>query len=220
MTTQTPDQSLIHRELSRRSQDIHRIHNPRKEDYKLVWDGYVETVPAGGTLDVETYKTDKYLREMGDLILRERQGKAVEEENKRRRDRGEKEMEKWTGEAQHVLEGKFAIEHGAANPEARSKLYKILHVGLVKEYGIEKVEKQTNEPTPTTHEELMGEILGTRVPEIDSKPPILAKVTESTPKTPLEQMNQPQLRKVAKEKGLKTTKKDKKDDLIERISEK
>ena len=214
------DSSLIHREMARKSQDVHRVLNPTNEDYKLVWDGYVDTVPAGKTLDVETFKVDKYLREMTDLILSERQQKAVDEENKRRRDRGEKEMEKWTGEAQHVLEGKFALEKGVGNLEARMKVYKQLYVGLVKEYGIEKVERQKTEATPSTHDELMSQILGMKVPESESKPPILTEPTTNTPKTPLAQMNQPQLRKIAKEKGLNTKKTDKKAELIEKISQK
>ncbi len=208
------DQSLIHREMARVAQDVHRVRNPRNEDYELEWDSYIDIIPANGTFDFETYKTSKYLEEMTNLILGKRQQKAVDEENKRRSDRGEKEMEKWTGEAQHTLEGKFAVEKGAGNLEARRKIYKELYVGLVKEYGIEKVERKTRKAKPSTHEELMGEILGKKVLVSDSKPPILSKA----PTTPLEKLNQPQLRKVAKKKGIKTANTDKKQELIEKIS--
>ena len=210
------DQSLIHREMARVANDIHRVRNPRDEDFDLVWDSYIDVVPANGTYDFETFKVDKYLREMTNLILAKRQQKAVDQENKRRRDRGEKEMDKWEGQAQHTLEGKFAITEGAGNLEARRKIYKELYVGLVKEFGVEKVQRKTREAKPSTHEELMSEILSKKVPVSDSKPPILSKV----PTTPLEQLNQPQLRKVAKEKGIKTTNTDKKQELIEKISEK
>ena len=89
------DQSLIHREIERRSQDIHRVRNPRDEDFELVWDGYIDVIPTKGTADLPTYKVDKYLKEMADLILREGQEEAVMKENKRRSDRGEQEMDKW-----------------------------------------------------------------------------------------------------------------------------
>ena len=206
------DQSLVHREIERRSQDVHRVSNPTDKDYQLVWDGYVDTIPANGTLDLPTSKVDKYLREMSDLILLKKQDQAVIEENKKREKRGEAEMDKW--QQQHVLEGKFAIEKGVANPEIRIKLYKELYIGLVKEYGVEKVEKVERNVTPTTHEQAMKEILGSRTPVVDSKPPIISK----TPTTPLEKMNQPQLRKVAKEKGIKTSNTDKKEELISKIS--
>ena len=207
------DQSLIHREIERRSQDIHRVRNPRDEDFELVWDGYIDVIPTKGTADLPTYKVDKYLKEMADLILREGQEEAVMKENKRRSDRGEQEMDKW--QAQNVLEGRYAIEKGINNPEARVKLYKELYVGLVKEFGVEKIEKTQRNVTPTTHEQAMSEILGSRVPVEDSKPPLISK----EPSTPLEKLNQPQLRKVAKEKGIKTSNKDKKDELISKISQ-
>lgn len=92
------DQSLFHRELARRSQDIYRVMNPRKQDYKIVWDGYIEIVPAGGTADLPTYKMEKYLREMTDLILREAQDNAVKQENEERAQQGKKSMDKYEGE--------------------------------------------------------------------------------------------------------------------------
>ena len=61
----------------------------------------------------------------------------------------------------------------------------------------------------------MSEILGSRVPVEDSKPPLISK----EPSTPLEKLNQPQLRKVAKEKGIKTSNTDKKDELIAKIEQ-
>jgi len=216
MATNQTDSSLIHREMSRRSQDLHRVNNPTDKDYNLSWDGYLHKIPANSTADLQTYLVDKYLREMTDIILSERQENAVKEENERRRSRGEKEMEKYQGGEQPILEGKFAIEKGVANPEVRMQIYQKLYVGLVKEYGIEKVERETMEATPTTHEQLMGKILSSRRTVVENKPPILSE----TPTTPLESMNQFQLRKVAKEKGLPTAKTDKKSELIAKISQK
>ena len=211
MATQT-DQSLIHRELARRAQDIHRVRNPRNEDYKLLWDGYVERIPANGTADIPTYKMDKYLREMKDLLTRERIQAEVDAENKRRRDRGEKEMEKWTGEAQHILEGKIATELNS--PENTMKIYKELYVGLVKEYGTDVVEREREEDIPTTHEEIMGKLLGSRVSVSSQEAPIITESITSTPQTPIGQLTQSQLRKGAKNKGF-----DKKEELIAKISE-
>ena len=217
MATNQTDQSLVHREMARRSQDVHRVKNPRNEDYKLAWDSFVDTIPANSASDLPTYKVDKYLREMSALIIRERIQEEVDRENKRRRDRGEKEMEKWTGEAQHVLESKVATELN--NPENLMKLYQELYVGLVKEYGIEKVQKEVSEVVPTTHEQIMGKLLGSRPRVVDSGPPILQKTRDDATKTPLEQMTQFQLRKVAKEKGIPTKKTSKKDELITKISQ-
>lgn len=213
------EQSLVHREMARRSQDIHRVKNPTDTDFKLIWDGYVEIIPANGTADLETFKVDKYLREMTDLILIDRQNEAVKEQNEVRAKRGENEMEKWLGEAQHVFEGKFATIKGVGNPEVRMKIYKELYIGLVKEYGVERYQKEKVEATPSTHEQLMNKILGSKIPETDSKPPIVEKLEDTTSETPLEQLNQPQLRKMAKKKGIKTKKTDKKAELIEKISE-
>jgi hypothetical protein len=215
MANQQTDSSLIHRELQRKSQDVHRIFNPTDKDYNLSWDGYLHKIPANSTADLQTYLVDKYLREMTDKILRERQENAVKEENERRRSRGEKEMEKYQGGEQPILEGKFAIEKGVANPEVRMQIYQELYMGIVKEYGIEKVQKETIETVPTTHEQLMGKILSSRRTVSDGEPPILSK----TPTTPLESMNQFQLRKVAKDRGIKTDKTDKKKALIEKISQ-
>src|SRR3989304_4810430 len=139
MANQQTDPSLIHREMQRRSQDIYRVRNPRSEDYKLVWDSFVETIPAGGTYDLETYKMEKYLREMTALLIRERIQAEVDKENERRRSRGEKEMEKWTGEAQHVLEGKVSVEH--QTPESMFCIDNAIHFAHVKEYGVERVER-------------------------------------------------------------------------------
>lgn len=217
MPTNNQDQSLVHREMARRAQDVHRVRNPRSEDYKLTWDGYIHLVPANGTADIQTYLVDKYLREMTDLILREKQDNAVKEENKLRLSRGEKTMDKW--ETQHVFESGVATSGGMNDPEARMEIYKELYVGLVKEYGVERVEKEKAEAIPTTHEQLMGQLLGSRQRVVDSEPPILQKGTSDSPQTPLQQMTQFELRKVAKEKGIETTKKDKKDELISRISQ-
>lgn len=218
MATDQKDQSLIHREMARKANDVHRVRNIRNEDYRLVWDGYVDIIPANGTIDFETYKVDKYLREMTDLILRERQDQAVKEENKKRASRGEKQMDKWAGEAQHTMEGNFALTEGVGSPEARLKVYQELYVGLVKEYGVEKIQKQTNDVIPSTHEQLMGQLLGKRVfaDDVDnSKAPIESNV----PTTPLEMLKQPQLIKKAKEMGIPTQKTDKKQELIDKISQ-
>jgi len=213
------DQSLIHREMKRRSQDTHRVKNIRDEDFELVWDSYVDIVPANGTADLSTFKTDKYLKEMANLILGKRQKKEIEKENKRRKELGQKEMEKWTGEAQHNLESKFALEKGISNPEERMKIYRKLYVGLVKEYGVDKLSKKESVAKPDTHEDMMTELLGKRAPVEEPKAPIEQKTTDGTTKTPLEEMNQPQLRKVAKEMGIETSKTDKKQVLMDRISQ-
>src|SRR3989304_5306356 len=180
MANQQTDPSLIHREMQRRSQDIYRVRNPRSEDYKLVWDSFVETIPAGGTYALETYKMEKYLREMTALIIRERTQAEGDKENERRRSRGEKEMEKWTGEAQHVLEGKVSTELNS--PESIAKIYKELYVGIVKEYGVERVERGSHEAVPSTHEQIMGQLLGTAPRVVDANPPIL----QEEPTVPLQ----------------------------------
>ena len=217
MATQTQDQSLVHRELARQAQNIHRVRNPRDTDYQLMWDGYVERIPAHGTADVQTYKVDKYLREMKGVLIRERLQKEIDNENKRRRDRGEKEMEKWTGEAQHVLESKIMTEMNS--PESTLKIYKELYVGLVKEYGVDTVERERIEAAPTTHEQIMGKLLASRTSVSPAEAPIMTESTTDTPTTPLGQLNQFQLRKVARDKGIETEKTDKRDELIKRISE-
>lgn len=214
------DSSLIHREMARKSQDIHRIKNPTDENFDLIWDSYVDTIPANGTADLPFYKVNKYLEEMASLIFKQRQREHIEKENERRRGRGEKEMDKWSGEAQHIMEGKFTLEHGIANPEARMALYKELYVGLIKEYGIDKVHKEKYESTASTHDGLMDQLLSAEPLESDAEVAPIEKTQDDTPQTPLEQMNQPQLRKVAKEKGISTEKTDKKDALIKLISKK
>ena len=213
------DQSLIHREMARKAQDIHRVKNPTNADYNLTWDGYIHKIPANSTADLQTYLVDKYLREMTDKILLQKQEQVVKDENDRRRSRGEKEMEKYQGGEQPILEGKFAIEQGIGNPDARMKVYQELYVGLVKEYGVERIEREKIEATPTTHEQLMDKILSSRTTVVDSKVPLLTEVVTDTPETPFAEMNQFQLRKVAKLKGIETKKTDKKDELIAKISE-
>lgn len=99
------------------------------------------------------------------------------------------------------------------------KIYKELFVGLVREYGVEKVQKDKLEATPTTHEQLMSQILSSSPRVIDGEPPILREPTQGTAQTPLGSLKQPQLMKMAKEKGLPTQKTDKKAELIARISE-
>lgn len=220
MAEQKTDQSLVHREMARRSQDTHRVKNITDEDFDLVWDSYVDVIPANGTADLPFYKVNKYLEEMAKKIFNKRQREHVEEENTRRRKRGEMEMGKRETQAQHLLEGKFAIEHGIANPEARMALYKELYVGLIKEYGIDKVHKEKYESTASTHDGLMDQLLSATPLESDAEVAPIEKTQEDAPQTPLEQMNQPQLRKVAKEKGISTEKTDKKSELIARISKK
>jgi len=143
--------------------------------------------------------------------------KEVDDENKRRRDRGEKEMEKWTGEAQHILESKIMTEMNS--PESTLKIYKELYVGLVKEYGVDTVERERVETVPTTHEQIMDKLLSSRTPVSPVEAPIMTESITDTPQTPLAQLNQAQLRKMAREKGLETQKTDKKDELINRISQ-
>ena len=213
------DQSLIHREMARRAQDIHRVKNPRNEPYRLVWDGFIDIIPANGTADLETYKTDKYLKEMTVLLIREKIQSELDAENQRRRDRGEKEMEKWTGEAQHVLESKVATNLN--NPDNQLKIYQELYVGLVKEYGIEKVERKEYVTPPSTHEQIMDKLLGSKImakniEPLLSEPPIIQPIT---PEIPLNQINRFELIRMAKDKGIPTQKTDKKEELISKISQ-
>jgi len=216
MATDPKDQSLIHREMARRAQDVHRVRNPRSEDYKLVWDSFVETIPAGGTYDLETYKMEKYLREMTALLIRERIQAEVDKENERRRSRGEKEMEKWTGEAQHVLEGKVSVELNS--PESISKIYKELYVGLVKEYGVERVERVSHEAVPSTHEQIMGQLLGTAPRVVDANPPILQEEPTVPLQTAAKEPAQPEPTLEPQKEVIEPAIESKKEKLVEKIS--
>lgn len=215
MANPTQDQSLVHREMARRAQDVHRVHNPLDTAYKLVWDGFVDTIPAKSDYDLETYKMEKFLEEMSGLVIRQKIQDAVDAENKRRADQGEKQMEKWTGEAQHVLEGKIATELN--NPENLSKLYKELYLGLVKEYGMEQVDREEAVATPTTHEQIMEDLLKQR--RIVDTPHVVPPIVSESKDAPLEDLNQFKLRALAKEKGIATSNTDKKTELIAKISQ-
>lgn len=210
--------SIDHRELQRRSLDKIRINNPFDDDRTTFWDGFPHVVKAHSYAIKERYIADKWLREQAKRIITERADNAIKDENKRRVDRGMSPMDHTmkTGE-QMGFEGKFYAGWNTTQVEVIKEYG--LYGGIAEEYGMDYVpgyeEPQKASPMTTLLDSLEKEPAGA-AKQVYTKPETVA-MTDTVDS--LENMNQFQLRKMAKERGIATQKTDKKEDLIRQLSQ-
>lgn len=202
--------SIDTRELERRSQDRLKVLNPTSSEQRVIWDGFVHRVPTQGEAVFPRYIAEKYLKEMTDKILLERQDDAVRGENEKRRDSGKEPMEKF-GE-QHTFEDKYRFAQGVSNPEARKQVMKSLYGGVVEEYGLDlrpetRVERDNRPLDAQLLEEIQAEVDG------------LSPLEQLPARDDLSDKNVPQLQKVAREKGIEYQKTDTKEALIAKLEQ-
>lgn len=210
----TQKQSIDTRERVRKSFDKIRVNNPFDIPYSTIWDGFHHVVPAKSFAILDRFLAEKWLEEQCKRIVTEKADNAVKVENKRRIEHGMAIMDKTrkTGE-QYEFETPFYANWtaGFANIIKEYGLYG----GIIQEYGMEYVPQ-----APQNNNQIVGSLID----ELEKTPtpfPIAATPHESGKLESiideLEGKSQPQLRAIAKEKGIETQNTDKKADLIKAI---
>jgi hypothetical protein len=148
---------VVKRELARRSHDIILVHNPTNEDFFIKWDAYQHgPVPnknkdvghGKGNLGLERYLGMKYIKDMTDKILQDRIDKEVNKELKKRRDEKLPELDPY--DKNIMISGIVGRVGRTDNKENRLEVYKLLYLGLVREFGKTGTVKEVSKPKERT----------------------------------------------------------------------
>lgn len=185
-----------HNEQARRSQDIIRISNPTNEDYYIEW-GHPPKffkVPANGTLDVDRYLAEAYLRDMTVKLINDDVNKM-----------GEQLLQRLGNQKPDILLSKFLeneevwkrLPH-TDNEQLRREKAKLLWVGLVRKHGLDLPPATSQYPDMdlrSIDEKILGdleevEIVDTQPstifsPVIPEDPPISTESSQTPEKPPL-----------------------------------
>lgn len=211
------------RERERRSHDKIRVNNPFDKDYPVVWDGFHHVVRARSYAILDRYLADKWLREQGQRLVIEEADKAVKDENDRRVAKGLAKMDptQHTNEQLGYEERFYAGWTEKNGPVVRKIKEHALYGGVVEEFGLQYVPQATRNPSNDLNESLTEDLDSIQKAIDDS--PIRETQVQSIPLEEslvdmLEGKSQPELRKLAKEKGITTQNTDKKADLIKILS--
>lgn len=226
--------SIDHREMQRRSLDKIRINNPFDFDAVVVWDGFQHIIPRQSYAVKERYIAEKYLREMAERIITEGADLAAVKENERRVKSGMSEMDKSMRTNEKVtFDTPFYANWGVTKINT-IKQYN-LYGGIVEEFGMQFLPTeipQMNQPDPNkglidqldivqqpspvapTISHPLTQPQSTTTPIMPPETPKVESLIDS-----LEGLTQPQLRAMARDKGMETQNTDKKADLIRLLSE-
>ena len=66
---ENPKMEELRRELARRSQDRVKVRNPLEYDREVVWNRFVNVIPASGDVVLPRYIGEKYVKEMVDHMI-------------------------------------------------------------------------------------------------------------------------------------------------------
>ena len=136
------EQTLDHRELARRANDLIAVFNPTTEDFVVLWDGYKNVIPncnkdighGPGVRVVPRYIAENYVTKMTDQIILKKAKIAVESENKERVEKRKmKAMDAW--EEQLVFERPLMVD----NEDLRREILPTLWKGVVEQFGMDDV---------------------------------------------------------------------------------
>lgn len=211
--------SIDHIELERRSHDKIKVNNPFDDDRPVRWSGFYHPVPAHGSAVLERFLADKWLEEQAKRIITENADKAIKDENKRRTSGGMAEMDKTmkTNE-QASFESPYYANWQNKFKEVINQYG--LFGGMVEEYGMQYI------PTAQSgagEQQLPNASLTDSLAVAPSPTPIPVPPTPEPPTTTitdqLEGKTQPELRGIAKSRGIATENTMKKADLLKLLTQ-
>jgi hypothetical protein len=231
---ETEDQVKYKKELERSSKDRIRVYNPTNEDFDVYNDGYRWTVPGknkdsgfgAGQQVFPRYLAVSFVTKICDKIFYDKMDEAVKTENERRVKAGLARMTKW--EEQMPFEIQFSTIT-TENKEKRKQIMSMMWLGIEEEYGADMVKEQAAQPKQESDDDFLRKLSSRKAsttPKIGSlddlltnTPPKTDVVEETRLKVDLESKSVFELRSIAKKQGLETEKTDKKQALIERLTQ-
>lgn len=205
-------------ERERKSLDKIILNNPFDDDRVTYWQRFPHVVPAHGTAIKERYIATKWLEEQAKRIITEEADQAVKEENERRRSNNQLPMDRTrkTGE-QLEFESQFFTGWQEKIVETIKKYG--LYGGVAEEFGLNYTPLSTEQRTMPNDTPLLDKL------EDYTPPPLPPLNPDPVPvRTPadildtLEGKSQPELRSIAKARGITTKNTDTKAELIKMIS--
>lgn len=175
-----------HREQRRKSQDLIRVLNPTQQDYILLWDQEKFIVPSQekdmgwgkGMRVMQRYLAEKYVREMKDkLILQKQDAKLAEIKEK---------LEK-SGAADVSFNANMQLStvQGVRSdvPEIIEKYYEMLWLGVEEEFGMDDMSQiQSDGQVPTTSERDVMDKFANKKYQKPEEVQVSAPITEEVPR--------------------------------------
>lgn len=172
--------SVWHKEMERRKNDVLRVYNPTDQDYLVVYDRANGAkrfrVPAKGEASLVRYIAGRYIKQMFEKIVTEKQDAAVLKENERRAERG--------ADAMNRHKEQLAFESNALNQiikEDAQKLVATLYVGLESEFGIDDFVEEAEQLPEADNRPVFDRIFESVQKQKESAP---AKVVDDSPSEP------------------------------------
>lgn len=152
--------SRLLREMERKANDRIRVYNYTDDDFQVLWDSYIFTIPsknkdtgAGkGQAIVPRYVAQNYVTHFTDAQLTKTKDSAIKAENKRLIDGGNRAM---SIDSQERLV--FETQYSIGNPEKRSTILAQIWLGVEEEFGLGQ--RAEDELLPKKDERPMDEVL-------------------------------------------------------------
>ncbi len=131
------------REMARRANDRIRVYNFNKEDFKVMWDSFIWTVPGKdtdsgqgkGQAILPRYVAENYVKHFTDFELGKIRDQAIKGENQRLIEKGNRPMAIDSSERLQ-----FETQYSLDNVERRREVIKQIWLGIEEEYGMEQTE--------------------------------------------------------------------------------
>lgn len=148
---ENPQMEELRRELARRSQDRVKVTNPLDYDREVIWNRFVNLVPAHQEVVLPRYIGEKYVKEMVDHMITVSNEQRVIDENKRRRKTGQKDMD---------AQERELFDWRVTDKKLRKKYIPKVYLGVVEEYGKSQPANVLKEDEPVYAEDtdLLAEI--------------------------------------------------------------
>lgn len=145
------DIEAIKRELERRSQDTIIVYNPTRETRKVVWNRFIHVVKPQEEAVLPRYIAEKYVREMVDFLILDKNAERVTIENERRIKAGMKVMD---------AQEREVFDWRTNNSELRKQYVPMVYRGVAEEYGkyTESAPALEQAPKTFTDEDIIGKI--------------------------------------------------------------
>lgn len=164
MPEPTP-QETFERESKRRSLDTLMVHNFLKEPFTTIYDQYKYIVRAGEDRPLPRYLAKKFMEEIITHKINQDEKKAVDKENKKRKDQGHPVM---TADERQTFANTNKLRTN--DPERRKEYMKMVYKGVTEEYGMElpEAEEPKKADRRTIDDQLLEELdkeMGTELPE-------------------------------------------------------
>lgn len=145
------DIEALKRELERRSQDTIIVFNPTRQTRKVIWNRFIHVVKPQEEAVLPRYIAEKYVREMVDFLILDKNSERVKIENERRIRAGMKVMD---------AQEREVFDWRTNNAELRKQYVPMVYRGVAEEYGkyTESAPTLEQAPTTTTDEDIIGKI--------------------------------------------------------------